>query len=180
MTTDDSKSGAPLSFGLGQQNKAEGSTAGTTSSSESIESPWVAASEGKLELLQQSLSQLNLTVSAADESGYSLLMAASSYRQMAVLEWLLTQPDLDVNAIDQDGDSALHYASHVDVAKFLLENAKVNSQIQNLEGMTALDAKRIELEELMQDDEDDDVDDDEAQMLRELIAYLESIPNLPQ
>lgn len=190
MTASD---GTPLSFGLGQQQQQQHPTDGSVfaptptaansnpPSSEPIDSstPWVAASDGKLELLKQSLSLLNLTASAADESGYSLLMAASSYRQMDVLEWLLTQPNLNVNATDQDGDTALHYAPHLEVAKFLLERANIDSQIQNSEGKTALVAKREELEELMQDD-DDDVDDDDAQNLRDLIAYLEGIPNRPQ
>ena len=53
--------------------------------------PWVAASDGDLELLKKSLSYLNLNVGATDHNGYSLVHAAASYNQIEVLKWLMAQ-----------------------------------------------------------------------------------------
>jgi len=133
----------------------------------------MAASEGNLTLLQSSLSALNLQVTAADENGYTLLHAASAYTQLEVLAWLLLQ-GVDVNAVDNDGDSALHHVENVKTAKMLIEQGHVSPAVQNSEGKTALQVKRDDLEELMQD-EDAEEDGEDASKLRELIAYLSSI-----
>jgi ankyrin repeat protein len=133
----------------------------------------MAASEGSLVLLQESLKSLNLPVSCADESGYTLLHAAAAYHQLSVMDWLLLQQErININAVDNDGDTALHYTERADVARKLIE-AGANPTIANNSDKTALQVKQEELDELIQEDEDDDSDD--VMNLRELIAYLTSV-----
>ena len=140
--------------------------------------PWVAAADGNLALVQSSLTTRNLPAGASDEHGYTLLQAAASYSHMNVLKWLLTQ-DIDVNAVDNEGDTALHYASTAEAARFLIEVAKVDQTIRNQGGRTALQSKREELEE-MQLDEDYDEDDQDAVNLRAVIGYLSSLSSVAQ
>jgi ankyrin repeat protein len=161
-----------MNFGMGQQQPAS-----STNNESSIDSstPWMAASEGNLPLLQESLTKLQLPITAADENGYTLLQAASSYGQIQLIQWLLSnmpQPLTDLNAVDQEGDSALHYAS-TDEACRVLVTANIDTTIKNISGKTALEAKQEELQELM-DDEDFDDEDLDAAALRACIQYLSS------
>lgn len=157
----------PASFGLGRP----GDNNASAESSVPIDSstPWMAASDGNLSLLQSSLSTLNLPFTAADDNGYTLLHAASSYCQIATMRFLL-EKQVPVNAVDNDGDSALHHAEHVDAAKVLIENgADIN--LKNAAEKTPLQAKQEDLEEQMEEDDEDD----EIATLRELIEYLSSL-----
>jgi ankyrin repeat protein len=151
-----------VAFGLGQSQE----------SGQPIEpsTPWVAAADGNLELLQSSLAQLGLTCSATDENGYTLLMAAASYNHAHIMEWLF-RANVDVNAVDHDGDTALHHAECVEAAKMLVEAGKASISLANASGLTSLDAKIKEMEDLTEDDEDDD----DALQLKELVSYLRSI-----
>lgn len=175
-----------MSFGLGS------AAAAAPTNQQDIDggTPWVAASDGNLNLLQASLAQLQLPVTAADENGYTLLQAAASYGQISVLRWLLSSPapanqqpqaaaagsvvvSSMVNAVDGDGDTALHYASTVDAAKLLCEEARIDPTIRNNAGKTALQAKQEELQELMEDEDYEETDED-AVKLRSVITYLSS------
>jgi hypothetical protein len=132
--------------------------------------PWMAASEGNLALLQASLTKLNLPFKAADENGYTLLHAAAAYNQIAAMGWLLQQDNVDVNAKDSDGDTPLHHVDKKEAAEYLIEVAKANPNEVNEEGKTALVSKEEDLIEMMEEeDEDDDVT-----ALRELVAYLKT------
>ena len=55
--------------------------------------PWMAAGDGDLKLLQRALSTLGLNAGAQDHNGYSLAHAASSYGHVEVLKWLVTQSE---------------------------------------------------------------------------------------
>ena len=132
-----------VSFGLGRSSAAE--HVGPVDSS----TPWMAASEGNLALLQSSLVSLNMSLTAADENGYTLLHAAASYSQMAVMEYLLSN-NVNVQAQDNEGDTVLHYAGTAHAAKALVEAGKANPCQVNGAGKTALQAKKEELEEMMQ------------------------------
>lgn len=158
-----------MTFGLGQP--PQGAAAPSIQEMDSS-TPWMAASEGNLHLLQRSLSVMNVTGTLADENGYTLLHAAAAYAQSPIIEWLLLQQGIDVNATDNDGDSALHHTEDAMIAKLLVERGHINPSLQNSEGKTALQVKRDDLQELMQDEDDDS---EEASKLRELIAYLSSI-----
>ena len=164
------------SFGMGAASAA-------AVPAEQIEAstPWLAAADGKLSLLQSSLSHLNLTVTAADENGYTLLQAAASYGQLPVMEWILNQvrqfPEQQqqvaaINAVDKDGDSALHYAGTVEAAKLLVD-VGINATLKNAQGKTALEAKVEEMTSMMEEDEEDS-DSEDAENLRKQIQYLEN------
>lgn len=140
--------------------------------------PWVAASDGNLPLLQRSLRQLDLSIDATDENGYTFWHAAASYNHVSILEWLWDQIKRDevdslVNAVDCEGDSALHYAGGLSSAKFLIEEANINIDIRNADGKTALEAKEEELAE-MKLDEDYEDDETDVVTLKEVIGYISS------
>lgn len=146
-----------------------GSLANTTAAIDSS-TPWVAAADGNLPLLQTSLQQLQLSVSAADTAqGYTLLMAAASYSQLHVLDYLLAN-QVELNAVDHDGDSALHYASTHEAAAKLVA-AGVDRSRTNATHLTALQAKQAEYEEMKQDPDFDHEDIDSIQ-LKGTIDYL--------
>lgn len=155
-------------FGLGQPQGAAPPQNDQVDSS----TPWMAASEGNLPLLQSSLSVLYLPVSCADDNGYTLLHAASAYAQVHVMEWLFSQ-QVNVNAVDNDGDSALHHVEDVKAAKVLIERGHANPMVANSDNKTALQVKLNDLQELVQDE--DERDSEDASKLRELIEYLSSI-----
>ena len=134
--------------------------------------PWTAASDGRLDLLQRSLTKLGLPPTAADQNGYTILHAAAAYWQQPILEWLLQQDGIDVNVKDNDGDTPLHHVDQVEAARFLLEVAKVNPNVTNNEGKTALQSKE---EDLAIQENDEDEDEDETERLKEVVAYLQSI-----
>jgi ankyrin repeat protein len=151
-----------VSFGMGHVQEATQAIEPST--------PWMAAAEGNLELLQSSLTTLGLTCSAADENGYTLLMAASAYNHVNIVDWLL-RANVDVNSTDHDGDTALHHVECVEAAKMLVEIGKANVSLTNGSGMTPLASKMQDLEEVTEDD----ADDDDTLVLKELVTYLSSL-----
>jgi ankyrin repeat protein len=167
----------PFEFG-NASSKPSVASAGSTGDIDAS-TPWVAAADGNLDLLKASLERLCVPPSAADENGYTLLQAAASYGQLHVLSWLLNLPQpINVNAADNEGDTALHYAASTDTAKLLVESG-VSPTIQNHDGKTALDSKRDELQEAMEDDDYDDEDEDNVS-LRLLVSYLSSLQSRSQ
>lgn len=166
------------SFGLGGRFSAETSTAASSQQPIDDSTPWVAASDGDLQRLQQALQQMQIPVTVTDKQGYTLLQAAASYSQMSVLTWLRDQAQTLVswvNNVDHDGDSALHYASTATAAQFLVEQMGIDVSIRNNTGLTALQAKRKELEEILEENEDDCNDNSDAVDLKALICYLETL-----
>lgn len=164
-----------VSFGL--QNPSTAAAAAATEEPVEPGTPWIAAADGKLALLQASLEQLQLPLSVADENGYTLLQAAASYGQLPVLQWILSQTTCTaslVNAVDQEGDSALHYAGTVEAAKVLVQVGNINVALANGQGKTALQAKLEELQQLM-DDEDEDSDSEDTENLKKQIEYLSDL-----
>jgi ankyrin repeat protein len=159
-----------MSFGLGRAPPVAVFTTPIDTST-----PWITASDGNLDLLQMSLTQLQLTPdTAVDENGYTLLQAAASYSQVKVMEWLVVAQNVTINAVDREGDSALHYAATVSAATFLLNIAKINPNLKNQAGKTALESKQEELNEMMQDEDNDDEDNDFVN-LRAVVDYLRKI-----
>jgi len=137
-------------------------------------------------LLQAAMAKLNFAPTSADENGYTLLHAASSYSQLGILKFLLINLDRNnpactayINAGDNEGDTGLHYAGSADAAKVLIDDGRIDPNIVNGEGKTALQAKKEELDEMMQDEDIED-DDEDMEILKQLIAYLSSLSNLPQ
>ena len=166
-------------FGLGRTPTA-------ASAQEEIEpsTPWIAAADGKLPLLQSALSTLNLPLSAADENGYTLLHASSSYGQIPVMQWILSELQQQgnananavgyINAADNEGDTAIHYAGSLDALRLLVEVGKASPFLRNKEGKTALEAKQEELKELVEDDEEDS-DSEDVETLRQQVQYLSNL-----
>lgn len=145
-----------------------------------------AASAGDLPMLQAAMARLNFSPTSSDENGYTLLHAASSYNQMGIQKFLLDNLDRNnpafvayVNAGDNEGDTALHYAGSADSARMLIEDGRIDPNKVNNEGKTALQAKKDELDEMMQDEDIED-DDEDVEILQKLIQYLSSLSNLPQ
>jgi ankyrin repeat protein len=140
-----------------------------------------AASEGNLALLQSSMTLLDFPITTADENGYTLLHAASSYNQLGILQFILNNLDTNnincttyINAGDSDGDTALHYAGSADAAIFLVEHYRINTTKVNSQGKTALQTKEAELDE-MKNEEDIEEDDEEIEVTKKLISYLQQI-----
>ena len=159
-----------VSFGMGQ------APIDATATTQLIEpsTPWMAAADGNQALLESSLTSLGLVYSAADENGYTLLMAATAYNRRNIMELLL--PSVDVNARDNDGDTALHHAECVHAVKILVEVGKADVTTSNKSGRTPLQAKQDEMKELMEEDDNDD--DEGALTLKEVVDYLSSILSL--
>lgn len=156
-------------FGLGAS--ALGAT-NTSSASIDTSTPFVAAADGNLPLLQQALRDLKMSVNQADENGYTLLHASASYSQLPVMQWLLEQK-VDVQAVDQEGDSALHYASTVDACRLLLQTG-IRVDLRNNEGHTALESKEHELLQEQEDEDEYDENDPDIVALKAVIQFLSS------
>ena len=143
--------------------------------------PFVAAADGDLNLLQSSIKQLGLSPNAADSNGFTFLHASCGYCRVDVIQWLLDLNKssstiiIDVNAVDGDGDTPLHHCDDVVSAKLLIEEGGANHELTNNDGKTALNIKEEELQEGADDDEDDDSDDEDREKLKQLVAYLKSL-----
>lgn len=171
------------SFGLSSQNAQPAAPANGPMDVATIFS---AASEGNLVLLQAAMVQLNFAPTASDENGYTLLHAASSYSQLGILRFLLDNLDRNnpafsayINSGDNEGDTGLHYAGNADAARMLIEDGRIDPNKVNSQGKTALQAKKEELDEMMQDEDIED-DDEDVEVLQKVIEYLTSLSNLPQ
>ena len=137
--------------------------------------PWVAAGDGNLSLLQISIKQLGLSPDAADSNGFTFLHAACGYCRIEVIRWLLglnkESSTIDINARDGDGDTPLHHCDDAVSAKMLIEGGADNN-MKNDEGKSPLDVKE---EELHEGDDEDDSDDEDRGKLKELVSYLKSL-----
>uniref|UniRef100_A0A1I7SMG0 ANK_REP_REGION domain-containing protein n=1 Tax=Bursaphelenchus xylophilus TaxID=6326 RepID=A0A1I7SMG0_BURXY len=91
-----------------------------------------AASGGCLPFIELVLRDNPEMALATDDSGWSVLMIASSAGHFDVVKYLLSSCDCDVNHRNSNGQSSLHYAASknlISIARMLLENgAEVNVQ----------------------------------------------------
>ncbi len=138
--------------------------------------PFVAASDGDLYLLQQSLTQLSVNVNIADSNGLTPLHSASSYNQIEVMRWLFTQ-NANVNARDSDGDTPLHHCDNIEAVKVLIEEGCADYRIKNEEGNDVLEVKEEELREYFCNtkEEDMDSDDEDVENLKKITNYLREL-----
>eukprot|EP00561_Arcocellulus_cornucervis_P001692 CAMPEP_0185814230 /NCGR_PEP_ID=MMETSP1322-20130828/13320_1 /TAXON_ID=265543 /ORGANISM="Minutocellus polymorphus, Strain RCC2270" /LENGTH=190 /DNA_ID=CAMNT_0028510991 /DNA_START=47 /DNA_END=619 /DNA_ORIENTATION=+ len=137
--------------------------------------PYIAAGDGNLELLQTALQALSLPANAADPNGFTFVHAAAAYNRLAVLRWLFIQDGVDVNAQDADGDTPLHHCDEVEAAKCLVEEGNADINIKNANEYTAREAKEEELLEDQDGEEEEDSDDEDRIAMKALVEYLKSL-----
>ena len=94
---------------------------------------WVAAGDGDLSAVEAQV-RAGVSVSAADENGYTPAHAAASWGHPHVLLWLL-QHGANADARDADGDTPLHACEAPDCATMLLA-AGAKLACENLNGET--------------------------------------------
>ncbi|KAJ5794299.1 hypothetical protein N7457_000898 [Penicillium paradoxum] len=82
--------------------------------------------------------------SSQDESGYSLLHAASSYGHVDLLRALVKEFNVDVNLLDEDGETCLFVAEHTKIARCLVEELGVDVNKKNAEELTAVEKMEAE------------------------------------
>mmetsp|Transcript_21661 Transcript_21661/g.30357 ORF Transcript_21661/g.30357 Transcript_21661/m.30357 type:complete len:170 (+) Transcript_21661:77-586(+) len=160
-------------FGLTSQSVPNPSTSSPEVIDEST--PWIAASDGDINLLQRSIQTLNLSINAADSNGFTFLHSASSYGQLDMIRWLLSQQVTDVNVKDSDGDTPLHHCDDVITAKLLVQEGKADFSLRNNDGKTALEVKEEEF--LDNDNMEDDDSSGDTENLKDLIQYLKGVSN---
>jgi len=99
--------------------------------------------------------------SASDYSGYSLLHAAASYKQLPLLRTLVQTYNVDVNIRDSDGETPLFVAETVEAVKCLIEELGADVHVQNGEGVGVVDNARENIED--------------AGSWAEVVTYLEGV-----
>ena len=165
-----------MSFAFGGGASSSSDQPAATQAAPKVEpsTPYIAAGDGNLKLLQTALQTLNLAPNAADDNGFTFAHAAAAYSRVNVLRWLFTQDGVDVNAQDADGDTPLHHCDEVEAAKCLIEEGNADITIKNSNGYTAREAKEEELQEDQDDEEEEDSDDEDRIAMKELVEYLKS------
>ena len=93
---------------------------------------WIAAGEGKLELVQYYLESQSLDVNAKDEFEYTALHAAVSYSQIDIIRFLISK-GADVNIRDGDMDTPLHVVESEEIARLLIEHG-ADPKLRNDQG----------------------------------------------
>jgi len=128
------------------------------------------ASNGFLDKMKSVITAGLRDVNDGDTSGYTPLMAASSYGKLGIVEYLVSVPNIDVNQVDSDGDSALHYCTDLDCMKILLD-AGGNHNLRNSEGLTPAESMEKQLSE---DEDDSTLGSSERARLKLLVEYFRS------
>ena len=102
------------------------------------QNPYLLACDNPTALLE--LLRANPSIaSCQDESGYSLLHAASSYGHVDLLRALVKEFHVDVNLLDEDGETCLFVTESPEIARCLIEELKVDYNKKNSEGYTAVE-----------------------------------------
>ena len=122
--------------------------------------PFLLAAENSPTLLQLLRSNTSLA-SKQDEHGYSLLHAAVSYNHIELLRSLVNEFQVNINLKDEDGETCLFVAETLPITQCLVEELHIDVEVQNDEGMTAM-------EKIAQEDD-----------FPELAAYLQTVSGGP-
>lgn len=100
---------------------------------------WIAASDGKENLVEQILSQgSGVDANIKDPNGYTPVHAAAAYGHRNLLRKLCTLYNGNINIKDNDGDTPLHHCEDVETAKVIVEDLCGDITLINEEGKTAL------------------------------------------
>eukprot|EP01124_Arcella_intermedia_P023435 TRINITY_DN3726_c0_g1_i4.p1 TRINITY_DN3726_c0_g1~~TRINITY_DN3726_c0_g1_i4.p1 ORF type:complete len:910 (+),score=261.73 TRINITY_DN3726_c0_g1_i4:1-2730(+) len=78
-----------------------------------LNSPWIAAKIGELELMQELIQNKNLNINARDNLQKTFLHCAAENNKLHIVEWLIQQ-QADINVQDQFSTTPLHLAAKVD------------------------------------------------------------------
>lgn len=111
---------------------------------------WIAASDGKTDVVERFLSQ-GFQAESKDPNGYTPIHAAASYAHIDLLKKLCSDPyNGNINVKDNDGDTPLHHCEDATTARVILEELGGDATLTNNEGKTALavceeDAENAEL-----------------------------------
>ncbi|KAJ2752479.1 hypothetical protein GGI19_003803 [Coemansia pectinata] len=115
------------------------------------ENIWTATGDGDMARVEQLVEADKTLVNAKDQSGYTPLHAAASWKQPKLLEFLIKNGG-DVNITDNDGDTPLHICEDLECAQLLLDNG-ANPEAENDEGLspvqTTLENEATEVTELI-------------------------------
>ena len=91
--------------------------------------------DNRTEMYKESLNQ-------RDDEKMTFLMWACDRGSYEIVKFLVDS-GADINLQDVDGQSCLHYAvscEHVDIIKFLLQNKNMNRDLEDSDGVVALDS----------------------------------------
>ncbi|KAJ2868105.1 hypothetical protein GGH94_000373 [Coemansia aciculifera] len=115
------------------------------------ENIWTATGDGDMARVEQLVEADKTLVNAKDQSGYTPLHAAASWKQPKLLEFLIKNGG-DVSITDNDGDTPLHICEDLECAQLLLDNG-ANPEAENDEGLspvqTTLENEATEVTELI-------------------------------
>lgn len=100
---------------------------------------WVAASDGKVDVVEQFLNN-GFTANSKDPNGYTPVHAAAAYGHTDLLVLLVKKYGGDINVVDSDGDTPLHHCEDVATAKVIIEELGGDFKAINHEGQTALNS----------------------------------------
>lgn len=132
---------------------------------------WIAAGDGSLERTFGFIG--TGPVDAADENGYTPLMAGCAYGRAELVKELLSR-GANPNLKDSEGNTAIHHCDFVECLQLLLE-AGGNASLKNTEGQTALEVKQEELADAEQEvSDDEELEDGETMPSSKRLAALVS------
>ncbi|SSD60040.1 related to Ankyrin repeat-containing protein YCR051W [Saccharomycodes ludwigii] len=100
---------------------------------------WIAASDGKTDLVEKYIKEQGFTANCKDPNGYTPLHAAASYGHRTLLAKLVKEFGGDINIKDEDGDTPLHHVEDVITARYMVEELDANYNLKNNEGQTPLE-----------------------------------------
>ena len=95
---------------------------------------WLAAGEGKLDLVKQYVEQEGVSPNQLDDNAYSPLHAAASWNHPEILSYLVEHGG-DINITDDDGETPLFVVETVAIARLVVQLGG-NPSHRNHDGMT--------------------------------------------
>lgn len=100
---------------------------------------WIAASDGRLDIVEQLLSNdKSLSVNSKDANGYTPMHAAAAYGHNEMLRKFVKQHGGDICIRDSDGDTPLHHCEDPVTAKLIVELGG-DLSLRNSSGQTPLE-----------------------------------------
>ncbi|XBW38101.1 hypothetical protein QEN19_003692 [Hanseniaspora menglaensis] len=123
---------------------------------------WIAASDNKIDLVENYINSGNFTAVSADPNGYTPIHAAASYGHKDLLQKLIKLYNGDINIKDSDGDTPLHHVEDYNTCRFIIEELSGNYQVKNNDGL-------MPVEVLLQNGEDNDKES------LKMLTYLQNL-----